>query len=174
MLTRPQTGEYAEHFAPYINEVPEGDLLAFLESQTKQLREEWGGASETQANYRYAEGKWSVKEVLGHMADTERIMSYRMLRIARGDTTPLAGFDEELYARHAGFDRLSLEELLRGFEIVREATLVLARQLYDAAWARTGTAAGGPASARAFAYILAGHAQHHTRILSERYTQAQA
>lgn len=172
MLIKPQPGEYGEHFEPYINRVPDGDLLAILEAQTKLLREEWAGVSEAQANYRYAEGKWSVKEVLGHMADTERIMSYRLLRIARGDTTPLPGFDEELFARHAGFDRLTLEELLRGFEIVREATLALARQLDDPAWARTGTAAGEPASARAFAYIIAGHAEHHARILRERYTQA--
>lgn len=172
MLIKPQPGEYGEHFATYINQVPEGDVLAFLEAQAKLLREEWAGVSEAQANYRYAEGKWSVKEVLGHMTDTERIMSYRLLRIARGDTTPLPGFDEELFARHAGFDRLTLEELLRGFEIVREATLALARQLDDAAWVRTGTAAGGPASARAFAYIIAGHAEHHARILRERYTQA--
>lgn len=172
MLTRPQPGEYAEHFAPYINEVPDGDLLAFLESQPKLLRQEWTGISEEQANYRYAEGKWSVKEVLGHIADTERVMSYRLLRIARGDTTPLPGFEEELFVRQAGFDRLSLEELLRGIEIVREATLVLARQLDAAAWARMGTAAGEPASARAFAYIIAGHAQHHARILRERYARA--
>lgn len=120
MLSRPQTGEYGEHFETYIQKVPEGDLLAFLERQPKLLRETWAGVSEEQANYRYAEGKWSVKEVLGHIADTERVMQYRLLRIARGDTTPLPGFDEELFARHATFDRQSIEELLHGFEVVRE------------------------------------------------------
>ncbi|WP_068785014.1 DinB family protein [Paenibacillus phocaensis] len=171
MLIRPQAGEYAKHFAPYIDEVPEGDLLAYLENQPKLLRQKWAGVSEEQANYRYAEGKWSVKEVLGHMTDTERIMSYRMLRIARGDSTPLPGFEEELFVRQAGFDRLSIEELLRGFEIVREATLALVRQLDAAAWTRMGTAAGEPASARSLAYNIAGHAQHHARILNERYMQ---
>jgi hypothetical protein len=169
MLSRPQTGEYAGHFETYIQKVPEGDLLAFLEAQPKLLREQWAGSSEEQANYRYAEGKWSVKEVLGHIADTERVMQYRLLRIARGDTTPLPGFDEELFARHATFNGQSIEELLHGFEIVRESTLVLARQLNDDAWVRRGTVSGGPASARAFAYILAGHAEHHAQILEERY-----
>ena len=169
MLIRPQTGEYAPHFEPYIQMVPEGEFVKFLEEQTKRLREKWAGIREEQANYRYAEGKWSVKEVIGHLADTERVMQYRMLRIARGDTTPLPGFDEELFARHAGFDRQSMEEIVKGFEIVRESTLALVRQLDDDAWARKGNVADYPATARAIAYIIAGHAEHHVRILSERY-----
>ncbi|MGG6309998.1 DinB family protein [Paenibacillus macerans] len=172
MLTRPQPGEYADHFAEYINEVPEGDLLAFLESQPELLRRECGGLTEAQGDYRYAEGKWSVKEVLGHIADTERVMSYRLLRIARGDATPLPGFDEELFVSHASFGRQTIAELLDGFAVVRESTLALVRQLDDAAWLRLGTASGGPVSARALAYIIAGHAHHHFSILRERYAQA--
>lgn len=172
MLSRPQTGEYAPHFEPYIQVAPEAELVQFLQEQPKQLREKWASVSEEQANYRYAEGKWSVKEVIGHIADTERIMQYRMLRIARGDTTPLPGFEEELFARHAGFDRQSMEEIVKGFEIVRESTLALVRQLDDEAWARMGNVADYPATARAIAYIIAGHAEHHMRILNDRYIQA--
>ncbi|WP_082207728.1 DinB family protein [Paenibacillus macerans] len=171
MLTKPQAGEYAEHFTVYIDKVPEGDLLELLQTQPAFAKEEWGSLTEEQGNYRYAEGKWSLKEVLGHISDTERVMSYRLLRISRGDTTPLPGFDEELFVRHSTFARQPVCALLHDFSVVRESTLSLIRQLDDEAWLRQGNASGVTISARALAYVIAGHAQHHLSMIRERYLQ---
>lgn len=168
-LSKPQIGEYPEHFEEYIREVPESQLLSLLELQPEEAMLKLGTLSEEAGKYKYAEGKWSLKEVLGHITDTERVMSYRLLRIARGDKTPLPGFSEELFVSHANFDRLSIIQLLKDFSTVRNATLTLARQLDDEAWQRTGTACGETISSKALAYIIAGHAKHHFRIIRERY-----
>lgn len=168
-LSKPQSGEYAEHFEDYIREVPEGQLLSLLELQPEEAMLKLGSLSEEAGSYRYAEGKWSLKEVLGHVTDTERVMCYRLLRIARGDQTPLPGFEEELFVSHANFDRLSILQLLKDFSTVRKSTLSLVRQLEDEAWLRTGTASGETVSSRALAYLIAGHAIHHFRIIRERY-----
>ncbi|WP_410768103.1 DinB family protein [Fontibacillus sp. BL9] len=173
MLEKPQTGEYATHFETYIQKVPEGNLPSLLEKQVDEVIRLLGNLSEEDGAYRYAEGKWSLKEVLGHISDTERIMSYRLLRIARGDTTPLPGFEENLFVSHAHSDRLSVNELLQDFAAVRIATLSLIRQLDDEAWERIGTFSDNPGSARALAYIIAGHAIHHFAIIQERYLQKQ-
>lgn len=171
MLTRPQDGEFFSHFQVYIDQVPEGDLLELIEQQPEQLLLELGEISEEQGNFRYADGKWSLKEVLGHMVDTERIMSYRLLRIARGDTTPLPGFQEELFVSNGQFDQRSVTEILQDFSVVRKSTLSLVQNLDDTAWVRMGTASGGPVSARALAYIIYGHALHHFKIIRERYLE---
>ncbi|MNJ37083.1 DinB superfamily protein [compost metagenome] len=168
-LSKPQLGEYPEHFEEYIREVPESQLLSLLELQPEEAMLKLGTLSEEAGNYKYDEGKWSLKEVLGHINDTERVMSYRLLRIARGDKTPLPGFSEELFVSHANFDRLSIIQLLKDFSTVRNATLTLARQLDDEAWQRTGTASGELISSRALAYLIAGHAKYHFRIIRERY-----
>lgn len=168
-LSKPQLGEYPEHFEEYIREVPESQLLSQLELQPEEAMLKLGTLSEEAGNYKYDEGKWSLKEVLGHINDTERVMSYRLLRIARGDKTPLPGFSEELFVSHANFDRLSIIQLLKDFSTVRNATLTLARQLDDEAWQRTGTASDELISSRALAYLIAGHAKHHFRIIRERY-----
>lgn len=169
MPTRPLEGEYADHFKPYIQLVPEGDVLAYLEKQVDEVIALLGAITEEQGAYRYAEGKWSLKEVLGHVSDTERIMSYRLLRIARGDKTPLPGFDENDFISVANFDQYTVNELLQDFAAVRIATLSLVRKLDEEAWARVGTFSGNPGSARALAYIVAGHATHHLNIIKERY-----
>ncbi|RCX22982.1 DinB family protein [Fontibacillus phaseoli] len=171
MLKKPQAGEYATHFETYIQKVPEGNLSSLLEKQVDEIIQLLGNLSEEDGAYRYAEGKWSLKEVLGHISDTERVMSYRLLRIARGDTTPLPGFEENLFVGHAKADRLTVNELLQDFAAVRIATLSLIRQLDDDAWERTGTCSEHPCSALALAYIIAGHAIHHVAILQERYLQ---
>lgn len=171
MLEKPQAGEYATHFEPYIQKVPEGNLPSLLEKQVDEVIQRLGQITEEQGSYRYAEGKWSLKEVLGHISDTERIMSYRLLRIARGDTTPLPGFEENLFVSHAHADRQTVNALLQDFAAVRIATLSLIRQLDDEAWARIGTFSDHPGSARALAYIIAGHSIHHFDIIEERYLQ---
>ncbi len=172
MLEKPEVGEYGDHFEPYIQEVPEGNLPSLLEKQVEDVIQRLGQITEEQGSYRYAEGKWSLKEVLGHISDTERIMSYRLLRIARGDKTPLPGFEENLFVSHAHADRQTLSGLLQDFAAVRIATLSLIRQLDDEAWLRIGTFSDHPGSARALAYIIAGHSIHHFNVIEERYLQS--
>jgi len=168
-IPRPATHEYAPFYARYIEKVPEGDLPALLESQVAELETLLGGLSEATALHRYAPGKWSIKETLGHLADGERILAYRLLRIARGDATPLAGYEEDDYAKAGGFDRRSLPDLLNEFRAVRQATLFLVRNLDAEAFAHHGTANDRPISAAALAHIVFGHVAHHIVILKERY-----
>lgn len=168
-LRRPEAAEYAAHFHVYIGLVPEGSLIDILNEQTERLQKLYGSIREADGDYRYAPEKWTVKEVLGHVIDTERIMSYRMLRVARGDRTPLPGFNEGDFVRGAEFGRLSIARLLEQFIAVRRATLELIESLPEHAWEREGEVAGYPATARALAYVIAGHERHHTQLLQERY-----
>lgn len=169
LLTPPAPDEYAPFYHGYVAGVADADLLALLESQVAALRRALGGLSDEAARYRYAPGKWSIKDVVGHLADAERVMAYRALRIARGDATPLPGFDENAYAEAAGADARPLADLLDELAAVRTATLALVRALGADALARRGTANGQPVTVRALVFIVAGHAHHHARILAERY-----
>lgn len=169
MLKRPERDEYATYFDYYIGLVPEGSLLALLEQQGERTVEWYASLRSDQIDYRYAPEKWSVKEVLGHLVDTERIMSYRLLRIARGDQTPLIGFDENAFVAGAFFQQRELADLLEEYKAVRRSTLALVRGIATEAWERTGIANGNPLSARSLAYVIAGHEAHHCRILKERY-----
>lgn len=166
---RPHDDEFAPFYAGYVARVPEGDVLALLSEQGDETQRRLGGLSTDQALYRYAPGKWSVKEVLGHLADAERIFAYRALRIARGDETPLPGFDENLYVPAGNFDQRDLAHLLAELATVRAATLSLLRTLDDAAWRRRGLCNNHPVSVRALAFIVAGHELHHVNVLAERY-----
>lgn len=168
-LTAPDRSEFAAFYAPYISAVNGADLKTLLASQPVTLRRACAGLSEEEALHRYAAEKWSVKEVVGHIADAERIFAYRALRIGRGDPTPLSQFDENAYVATAGFDRRLLSELVDDFEAVRQQTLSLLRGLDPEAWERIGTASGKAISTRAIFYIVAGHVQHHLRILASRY-----
>jgi hypothetical protein len=165
----PAADEYASFYAGYISHVRGSDVIAILEAQPGELRGLIEPLSESDGAARYAEGKWSVKETLGHMADAERVMSYRLLRVARGDTTPLAGFEQDDYVASADSDVRTLESLLQELEAVRRASLALVRSLGSEAWERRGTANNTPVSARALAHIVAGHWAHHAAILRERY-----
>ncbi|MCZ8523243.1 MULTISPECIES: DinB family protein [Paenibacillus] len=168
-LTLPAPTEYNEFYAGYIAQAPKENLSGHLQEQLHQTAALVRGLSEEQALHRYAEDKWSVKELLGHMADTERIMSYRLLRIARGDTTPLPGFDQDLFNRGASFDDWSVGQLADELTLVRQATLSLIAGLRPDDWLREGSLSGFPITARALAHIIAGHELHHLRILQERY-----
>ncbi len=170
MKKRPQSGtDYSPQFEAYVSKMPEGELPDILIEQSRETVNLFLGLTHEQANHRYAPDKWSVKEVLGHMADTERVMSYRLLRIARGDQTPLAGFEENLFVNGADFGRLSLEELLQNYEAVRQATLTLIKGMPEEAWTRRGFANGHEITAQALAFIIAGHELHHKQIVQERY-----
>jgi uncharacterized damage-inducible protein DinB len=169
---RPQASEYAPYYQKYVALVPEGEIVETLEAQLRETKLLLARLSEKEAEFRYAEGKWSVKEVLGHISDTERVFAYRLLRIARGDQTPLAGFDQDDYVKTGNFSARPLAELLEEFTVVRRATIALLRTLDEAAWLRRGVANQKEISVRALAFILAGHERHHRRVLQERYFPA--
>lgn len=169
MIARPAPSEYAPHYAGYVERVPEGDVLAHLRRQIDDTRALLRDLPPSRAVHRYATGKWSVAEVVGHLVDCERIFSYRALRIGRGDATPLASFDENAYVPAGSFDRRTLVDLVDEFTTVRHATLALFQGMPSEAFARMGTASGRQVSVRALAHIIAGHELHHVAILVERY-----
>jgi len=166
---RPESDEIPAHFVGYIGRVPESDPVAVLAAQIDVTAALLRGLSDTDALKRYAPGKWSIKEIVGHLADTERIMAYRALRIARGDETPLPGFDENAYVPPAKFDARPLSDLVAELRTTRAATLALFRSFDDDAWRRRGTASGKPISVRAIGYMIPGHERHHVEILRTRY-----
>jgi hypothetical protein len=166
---RPQPGEYSPYHDNYISLVKDDDVLAALEDQRRQMVLLLSGRTEADGNLRYAPDKWSLKEVLGHINDTERIMSYRALRISRGDQTPIEGFEQDDYVRNAPFARRSLADLIEDYIAVRGATISLFRNLDESAWTRRGVANKNEVTVRALAFIIAGHELHHRRILEEKY-----
>ncbi|HET7234126.1 MAG TPA: DinB family protein [Longimicrobium sp.] len=169
---RPGPGEHAEYYSKYTKLVPEGDLLEILERQMHETAAFLRGIPAHLHDHRYAEGKWSIKEVIGHLTDAERIFAYRALRIGRGDTTPLASFDENAYVATARFGELEFELLVEDFTAVRHATLTLLRGFNAQEAARRGVASDSEVSVRALAVIMAGHVIHHTHLLRERYLGA--
>ena len=169
MIERPTEVEFAPFYAGYVALVPEADIVQVLESQAADLRQRTLAFIPAREQFRYAEGKWSVREVLGHVTDAERVFGYRAFCFSRGDENPLPGFDENDYVARSGFDRCSLADLVQEFDQLRDANLTVLRRLDDDAWRRTGTASGQPVSVRALAYIMAGHVRHHLHILSTRY-----
>jgi uncharacterized damage-inducible protein DinB len=167
-INRPDTSEFATFYAGYIGKVPDSGPAKLLEEQIGQL-EKLKALPEDKANYAYADGKWSVKEVIGHIADGERVFSYRLTRIARGDATPLAGFDENAWAKTAPHRRRKIADVVNEMIAVRRSTLALIDSLDEAAIANKGVANNNPVSARAICWIMAGHTKHHLDILTERY-----
>ena len=166
---RPLPGEYAPYYEKYLAAVPGDDILAILEAQRRQMLLLLTGRAEADGELRYAPEKWTVKELLGHICDAERIFAYRALRISRGDTTPLASFDENAYARNSPLSRHPLSDLIEDYIAVRRATLSLFRNLDPAAWTRRGIASSHEVTVRALAYIIAGHELHHRNIIEEKY-----
>ena len=167
-ITRPRPGEYRSYYDRYISLVQSDDILSALEQQSRETIALLKLAS-SKAEFRYAPEKWSVKEVLGHINDTERIMTYRALRIARGDKTPIEGFEQDDYISGGNFGQRSLSDMIDEFAAVRQATLSLFQHLDAECAARSGTANKNEISARALAFIIAGHELHHRRILQEKY-----
>jgi hypothetical protein len=171
-LAKPEPGEYAAYYEKYIALVPGTDAASALEAQRVQTMQLFAGRGERDGNFRYAPEKWTVKEVLGHLTDSERIFTYRALRIARADQTPLSGFEQDDYVRSGGFKERALASLVEEFANVRSATLSLFRSFGEEAWSRKGTANKNEVSVRALAFITAGHELHHRQILEERYFSA--
>jgi hypothetical protein len=172
-IGRPQPGEYAPYYDRYISliaqQAPGDDILDILDQQRRQTMMLLCGRDDDDGDFRYAPDKWSAKEVLGHVCDTERVFGYRALRISRSDATPLAGFEQDDYVRNGPFAQRPLADLIEDFIAVRRATLSLLRNLDEAAWMRRGIANKNEVTVRALAYIIAGHELHHRRILEEKY-----
>ena len=167
--TAPAASEHAPYYGRYISRVPSGDIITTLERQGEETSRLLNGLSPEQTDFRYAPGKWSIKEVIGHLTDAERIFSYRALRFARGDDTPLAGFDENDYSPAGEFGGRSLEDLVADLRATRASTVALLRGLPATAMTRGGEASGARVTVRALAWITAGHELHHVTILRERY-----
>jgi uncharacterized damage-inducible protein DinB len=167
-----KTDEYAEFYGAYISRVPDGDLRSHLRTQMHETIALLSAVPDAKAEKAYGAGKWTLKEVILHMSDAERVFNYRMLRIARNDQTPLAAFDENAWVPHSCANARSVASLVMEFAAVRGATLAMIDSLPDAAWEQKGTASGHTISARALAYICAGHEAHHLAIIRERYLTA--
>lgn len=168
-MSRPDPSEYGAYYGRYISLVPDGPIVDTLRDQMAETLGLLRALPESRADHRYAPGKWSIKEIVGHVADAERVFGYRALRIGRGDETPLPGFEQDPYVRAGGFGARSLRHLLDELEAVRRATVLLLEGFDEIAMARRGTASGMPVSVRALAYIAAGHELHHRTVLRERY-----
>jgi DinB superfamily len=169
VIARPAPGEYAPYYEKYIDLVKGEDILNILDQQRRQTLLLLSGRDEDDGNFRYAPDKWSAKEVLGHVCDAERVFAYRALRFSRGDSTPLAGFEQDDYVRNGPFANHPLSDVVEEFIAVRRATVSLLRNLDEAAWMRRGMANKNEVTVRGLAYIIAGHELHHRRILEEKY-----
>ena len=166
----PAHDEYAPFYQDYIQRAQQrDDLYAALPQQIDELRSALGPLSDMQAHFKPGPQEWSIKEVLGHISDVERVFSYRLLRISRNDPTPLPGFEQEDYVRAAGFDVYALEDLLAEFEYLRRANIIAIQQMGAEAMDRRGTASGMPVSARALICMMIGHVDHHMASLHEKY-----
>lgn len=168
-IPRPDPDEYDPSFAGYVAEVPPGDIVMVLDTQPAELVAWLHQVPSAREGHRYAAGKWSIREVVGHLSDTERVLAYRALRLSRGDGTPLPGFEQDDYVPEGNFEARTLADLTEEFLAVRRATVALFRGMTDPMTARRGIANGVGVSVRALAYIIAGHERHHTRVLRERY-----
>jgi hypothetical protein len=166
---RPQPNEYAENHLDYINEVPGDDILNFLQEQLGSTVALLNTIDETRSTHRYEAGKWSIREVFGHIIDAERVFAYRALTFGRGDQTPLPGFDQEPWARHANYENVKIRDIAAEFESVRRSTIFFFKHLAPEAWDRRGTAHGKEVTTRAIAFMIGGHGQHHLTILKARY-----
>jgi len=168
-LITPQPGEYDPYYNRYISLVSTTNINQTLERQISDTRALLSGLTEREGDFCYAPNKWSTKQVLGHLIDSERIFAYRALRVARGDRTPIEGFEQDDYVRNGPFVRSHLADLIEEFSAVRQSTVYFFRDLDVEAWTRRGVANNCEISVRALAYIVAGHELHHRKILAERY-----
>lgn len=165
----PTDDEYAPYYARYVKRVPEGDVVATIRGQLGETMKLLRAVDPARTTTGYAPGKWSIRDIVLHMADTERVMSYRALRIARGDTTPLPGFDENTFAPNAGANARTMDSLLDELGAARASTIALLDGLPAEAWSRRGTASDAPITVRGLAWIIAGHERHHVAVIRERY-----
>ena len=171
MIHRPDDTEYLSYYHRYVSLVPEGDIVVTLARQNEGTLVLLRGLSESQGGFSYAPGKWSIKELVAHLSDAERIFAYRALRFARADATLLPGFEENDYVRNGSFDTFPLTEIISGFAQVRHSTICLFKLMSEEASTRRGKANNAEISVRALAYVIAGHELHHMNVLRTRYLE---
>ena len=169
LLGRAENTEYAPYYQTYVSRVPDGDIVSILDDQMHATAELLGGLNESQGDYRYAEGKWSIKEMISHVCDAERVFCYRALRFSRGDETPLSSFDQSTWVPQSGANHRTLRDIADEFRAVRLATIAFARSLTEEQVMRSGTASGYHVTVRGLLYIIAGHEAHHLAILRDKY-----
>jgi hypothetical protein len=168
-MTKPDTSEYAPYYERYVSHVAGDDVSSTLAAQPAELRKIFGEIGEDRGTFAYEAGKWTIKELLGHVIDGERIFAYRVHRISRGDQTPIEGFEQDDYIAAARSNERSFADLLDEFELLRVANVLMFNHMSEADWQRSGTASGVAVSVKALAYIMAGHVTHHVNIYKERY-----
>src|SRR5438552_7620263 len=168
-MNRPETSEYDPYYERYISLVADSDIIGVLGAQPTRLQDIFTAMPEDKGGFRYADGKWSIKELLGHVIDGERMFAYRTFRISRGDETPIEGFEQDGYIENAHSNDRSFADLLDEFSLLRRANMIFFKNLADDAWLRVGTANNVKVSVRALVYIMAGHIEHHLEILKDRY-----
>jgi DinB superfamily len=168
-IARPQASEYASYYEGYVSKVPDGDVVGTLGKQLDETIALIKSIPEARGEFSYAEGKWSIKQLIGHVIDSERVFTYRALRFGRGDVTPLSGFEQDDFIRGADFNKRTLSDLADEYEHVRKATISLFASLEEKAWDRRGVANDDEVSVRGLAFITAGHERHHVEILKAKY-----
>ena len=166
---RPADTEFAPFYARYVALVPEDDVAAALAAQVEEFRRLGTGVSPARESFRYAPDKWSVRQVVGHLTDGERVFGHRLFCFSRGEQAPLPAFDENAYVAQSAYDRVPLADLVDELVTVRLSNLAVLSRLDAETWGRVGTASGKPVTVRALAYVMAGHPRHHLAILRERY-----
>ena len=169
MNSRPEKNEYFHYYETYVSLVNETDIVAAFESQSDEISELFKSISEEKSSFSYAAGKWTIKELVGHLIDGERMFGYRALRISRGDETPIEGFEQDLYTENAPFNDYKFSDLAEEFELVRKSNILFFRHLKETDWSRMGTASDNIVSVRALAYIMVGHIRHHANRADFRY-----
>ncbi len=168
-MKRPETNEFFEYYNTYVSLVPGDDVMPVLDEQPNELRVIFASVPEEKGTYAYELGKWTIKELLSHVIDGERIFAYRILRISRGDETPIEGFEQDGYIEHSNANSRTFADLLNEFDFQRRSNMLMLRNISDENSRLMGTASDKPVSVRALAYIAAGHVTHHVNILRERY-----
>ncbi len=166
----PAAEEYASFYTDYVQRgISRNDVIAALPLQIDEIKSALAHLTDEQARFKFGPAEWSIKEVVGHLNDAERIFAYRLLRISRNDQTPIPGFEQEDYVREAGFDHASFSDLLSEFELLRRANILAIKNMSDESISRFGTASGAKVSARALIYMMVGHVEHHMACLHEKY-----
>jgi hypothetical protein len=168
--TPPTAEEYAPFYADYVQRAQaKGDVIAALPQQIEDIRSALGKLNDKQARFRNGPEEWSIKEIVSHLIDTERVFSYRLLRVSRNDKTPLPGFEQGDFVRESGADELAFDDLLNEFEYLRRANMLAIKNISEESAARVGSASGAAVSAKALIFMLVGHVEHHMASLHEKY-----
>jgi hypothetical protein len=171
-MNRPEKNEFADYYHTYITHVPDGDIASILERQIDKTVQDLEGLGEERAMQRYAPGKWTIKEVVGHLIDAERMFAYRALCFSRNEKKHLPSFEQNDYVENANFNDHSLQDLLEEFRLLRSSNVALFRSFSDEMMMRTGMASGFKFTVRAIAHVIAGHELHHRNVIKERYLQS--